>query len=449
MNRVRDARAQLSFALAIALAALLFRESARTIEAGGAALAAWSALAIVWLAARRKAPPAGAQLAAFTIAIVLGALLFDHREYARRILAVIVTWAPLLLVVYAASLARKWREVLLAAVSTAIACGALSLAGPSLLKMKLRDYNLDIDHRHKPFDENLKTNEDGVACPLSPRDFNAGDYNIIFLGDSFTLGKSVAHPFPQLVGEELARRYPDARVRSVNFGWTSSSPVLQVRQLLDIGAKYKPKLVVQAFDMTDFHDDIKYTRWFRKRGVDKTADITIFEVAWTVFNRALGVSDVRRWLRAELRFAAPPVEDELREPDHRFFALEQPYEQIEPLLDVSWQAILKTRAAAKSLGADYVLFILPRYQQFNRNESPHDWEKKDFPSSDRYVLEPFRYFADKAKTVDFPIHGLRDAFKNSGVFPVCLDGDPHWIQAGHDVATRAIVDAIVKDGFLH
>ena len=75
------------------------------------------------------------------------------------------------------------------------------------------------------------------------------------------------------------------------------------------------------------------------------------------------------------------------------------------------------RSPTRELGARYVLFVMPRYQQYNRAEAPGDPEKREFPESDQYVLEPFRWFEKQARTVSFPIHSLLDAFRRSGVFP--------------------------------
>ena len=40
--------------------------------------------------------------------------------------------------------------------------------------------------------------------------------------------------------------------------WVSSSPLLNLRLLRDVGHKYRPDLVVYSLDMTDFRDDLHY-----------------------------------------------------------------------------------------------------------------------------------------------------------------------------------------------
>jgi len=147
-----------------------------------------------------------------------------------------------------------------------------------------------------------------------------------------------------------------------------------------------------------------------------------------------------------LRGAARRGREGLDRPRPRYFALEQPLEETEPFLQTSWDAILDTRAVAQKLGAEYVLFILPRYQQFNRRESPFDWERDEWPAADDYILEPFRYFARQAATAPFPIHSLLEPFRDSGIYPVCFKHDPPWNQAGHEIAARAITDHLVRDG---
>jgi len=343
--------------------------------------------------------------------------------------------------------ARRRREIVLLLSASALAIGLLWLAGPALLRHIVPSYNMNIDHRLKPFDKTLGTNEDGILSPLTVHDFRPEDFNIIVLGDSFTQGTRVHYPSPSLVESSLTARFPARRIRVANFGWMSSSPVLQVRQLLDIGAKCTPKLVVQCFDMTDFHDDLKYTHWFRGRGVEPV-QISIFHVASTAVSRTLGVRDYRAWLRSQVRWGEPDRWDADRDRARpRYFAVGESLQRTAPLLQTSWEAILATRAVAQKLGAKYVLLVLPRYQQFNPRESPRDWER-DWPTWDQYIYEPFEYFRRQAATAPFPIHSLLEAFQTSGAFPVCFTDDPHWNAAGHHVAARAITEFLVQDGLL-
>jgi hypothetical protein len=161
----------------------------------------------------------------------------------------------------------------------------------------------------------------------------------------------------------------------------------------------------------------------------------------------LGDDDYVRWVRE--RAAWPPLRpapDPI--PAERFFALFRPLRETEPLLERSWQAIRETEQVARELGARYVLVISPRYEQYDRKEGPADPERRSFPASDEYVLEPFRFFAERATTVAFPVHSLLEDFQHAGTFPLCLHNDPHWNPAGNRVAAEAIARDLLNDGVL-
>src|SRR5690606_34977531 len=92
---------------------------------------------------------------------------------------------------------------------------------------------------------------------------------LVFLGDSFTFGYDLEpeETFVHRVETLLGGAYPGIPVRTANFGWTSSSPLLQHRRLLSIGEKYNPDVVVLCVDMTDFGDDILYANMLEQRGI--------------------------------------------------------------------------------------------------------------------------------------------------------------------------------------
>jgi len=234
-------------------------------------------------------------------------------------------------------------------------------------------------------------------------------------------------------------------VRVANFGWVSSSPVLQERQLRDIGAKYKPDLVLQAFDMTDFHDDLVARERLARVGTGG-GDVSIFRAFAVGASLALGVEDYGQWLRERYRGARPEAAAAV--PASRYFFLFQPPEASEPYFAPSWQAILETARRAREMGARYALFILPRYQQYDPRESPRDPERRVFPDDAPGRLVPFAYFARQAPAAGFPVHSLREDFLADPAFPKCRSDDPHWNAEGNRIAAEAIERDLVADGLV-
>src|SRR5262249_12872070 len=77
--------------------------------------------------------------------------------------------------------------------------------------------------------------------------------------------------------------------------------VLQARQLRDLGAKYAPRLVVQAFDMTDFHDDLVARERLARMRAGGGGEASIFRAFGVGASLALGVEDYGEWLGERLR----------------------------------------------------------------------------------------------------------------------------------------------------
>ena len=129
-----------------------------------------------------------------------------------------------------------------------------------------RVYDLTVDHRMRPDQDEI--NEDGIRFRGSSAEIEEADYVVLFLGDSFTQGVLLDYPeaYPYVFEQLATAGTCSARLRAINFGWTSSSPLLSLRLLQDIGQKYKPDLIVYSLDMTDFHDDLRYEVLLRQGG---------------------------------------------------------------------------------------------------------------------------------------------------------------------------------------
>jgi hypothetical protein len=447
--------AALSALAAAGLACLLFTNAGRLLAELGRVAVLW--LPMLALASRRaRSPLAGPGLAVRGIAMALagfvtaafaaGLLTDNPGRLARHAAQFLTVWVPLLGVLVLVRMAPRWRELLTLAVSAGVCLAAVWIAGPILMRRVIVPrYTLGVDHRPRPHTGGA--NEDGVSSRLAPSDFRSEDFNVICLGDSFTANPHLQEEvrWPSRLERLLQARAPGRRVRVANFGWVSSSPVLQLRQLREIGAKYKPALVVQAFDMTDFHDDLVARERLARVGAEG-GEASIFRAFGVAASLALGVEDYGQWLRERYRWAhaetAPAV------PGPRYFFLFQPPEVSEPYFRASWQAILGTERRAREMGARYALFVLPRYQQYDPRESPRDPERRVFPVDAEGRLVPFAYFARQARTAGFPVHSLREDFLADPAFPKCRSDDPHWNAEGNRVAAEAIERHLRDDGLV-
>jgi len=288
----------------------------------------------------------------------------------------------------------------------------------------------DVDHRMPPNDPGVPTNEDGIRSSRPARAFAAPGRNVVILGDSFLYGYKL--PFEQsvpfLVERRLQERFPETPVRVANFAWTSSSPLLALRLLRDIGAKYRPELIVQCVDMTDFHDDIKYAAMLRRQGIYRYYDRV--PLALTAL-KTVSPGAFRRLHSWSLGGALPAKV---------FFASRAPLAETRPQLAPLVENLRALDRWAKAHGARFAVVVVPRNYQYSARESPRSWERKAYEPLGPYALEPFRFFSELSAegTLGFPVYSLLPAFQQTKVFPTCFVDDPHWNPEGARVAAEAL-----------
>ncbi len=448
--------AQLGALLLAVIGALALFTNRAELSAQLGALALWwlpigGALALSALHPRLRRPATVAE--AGLLGLLLALLLQrPGQEGFRLLIQPALIWIPLASLAAVPWLLRRWRQVLLALGGLGLALLALAAAGPLLVaRFAMPLYNLDLDHRPKP--QQGWRNAHGVSPDVAPGDYREEDFVILFLGDSFTEGLYLddwRDAFPFQVETLLRAAHPQAGVRVVNFGWTGSSPVLQERQLEELGAAYRPDLVVQAFDMTDFHDDLRYAEQLAEKGMDPELDLTIFRTIGVWFSWSLGLSSYGDWLAERLPWSA--AEDPAATPSMglaRFFPVDMPLPAARRYMALSWTVTERIASTADGLGADYALVVLPRYQQFDPEECPEDWEAQGFSNAgDRFLDQPFEWFEERAGEADFPVWPLLDAFRADPRRPKCFPDDPHYNETGHRVAAEAISERILALGLI-
>ncbi len=321
--------------------------------------------------------------------------------------------------------------IVMVSLSTALAIAVMELAGRFLFNESVR-LILDPDHRMDP---NLRpgpespvdfTNVDGIRSLVEPEDVEDEDVNIIVLGDSFVFGYLQPHDeaLPHILQSLARSHFPGRDINIFNFGWITSSPLLSLRLLQDVGHKYKPDTVLLLMDVSsDFHDDLKYQAWLDS----PVREIVPF--SYLAIRNATGVTAPKfsEWLFGW--------------PFDRFFVVNQPIARSEPYLQFSMSVVDQIHDYAENeLGSRFVLFALPRGFMFSTTESPNNWEAGRYTPLGDYVLEPFLFLEDRADSLEYPYRSLLPAFKDTEVFPTSFDDDPHWNDAGTELAARAVFD---------
>ena len=308
-----------------------------------------------------------------------------------------------------------------------VAVATLEITGQALLRDRLYVVD-DVDHRLRAGSA-PDLNSDGIRSARAPEEFAPGGFNIIFLGDSFVYGDRLASTeaipavFEQIIRRELGRE----DIQVANFGWPSSSPLLSLRLLRDIGKKYHPRLVLLAVDMTDFSDDIKYRRLLSRHGVYRL--LPHIPITFLSVRRAVSLIPALGGVHERV-FGFPP---------RRFFITDRPlaatrqhFKHIQENIDEIF------RFTTNDLGARFVLFVFPRTYQYSRREAPSNWEAPEYEPLGRYAEEPFRYFEELAGRAPYPVYSLLEDFRRTDVFPTAFDDDPHWNADGARVAAEAV-----------
>ena len=313
---------------------------------------------------------------------------------------------------------------------------ALEIATPLIFGKWWSSINIVGNPDHRMTREQYQDlNSDSIRSAVEPSAVRDEDFNIIVLGDSFVygmwLGRQDTLPFRL---EELAHKADYNNVHVFNYGWISSSPYLSLRLLKEIGKKYKPDLVIEVVDMTDFWDDTFYRRAAERRG--------FFEIAHWIPATSMMLG---KWGREVVKadwFTKPLWGT----PWQRYFPMERPLSETRPYLDELTSNLDETnRYVTDELHTKFVTFIMPRSVQYSKTETPND-HSDEYTRLGPWSLEPFRYFAEVAPSKPYPIISLLEDFRHTKEFPLTMDHDPHHTSLGNKVSARFIWQHLQQQG---
>jgi hypothetical protein len=337
---------------------------------------------------------------------------------------------------------------------TAVVVAALALIVPKLFERAItsrvaRLHDLSVDHRPRPGGE---INVDRLRFQGTAEDLADEDFVVLFLGDSFTFGETLDYDqaYPYAFERIVSGFRCTARVRSVNGGWVSSSPLLALRLLREIGPRYRPDLIVYSLDMTDFHDDLLYEQRLREGG-DLEIDVgaALLQLAVRVLPGL--ASQAPRLEEMESLFRSRSEEEkEVPVPRDRFFVTAQPLKESVDSIErgVVRNLAALNRLATETLGARMALVVYPRAYQYSLREAPRSWEAHRYEPLGPWVREPFRYFEEHADRLPYPVLSALPAFEASDRFPLFREDDPHWNEAGATLMADTVAQWAARVGLI-
>ncbi len=335
---------------------------------------------------------------------------------------------------------RKWQFIAMAAVFFLFLLWLTKATITFLLASQhWVDLVNDIDHRMSANDKKFHTNSDGIRSGREATSIKNNDFNIIFLGDSFVYGfllQTQMAPPRQL--EKIARkRFNNKNINVWNFGWTSSSPILSLRLLQDLGDKYQPDLVIIALDMSDYRDDYFYRQMIAGEGIYGTAKK--HPRSTYLYKQFLDkVDGSTGWHKDVFGYSG----------GGGYFVAREPLEENRHLFDAIYDSLNQIyQHTQNELDVPFVVFIPPRHWQYTDKESPNTWEAGGFDAMGPYALENYRYFDEKRATTPYPLISLLEDFQNTDVFPTTFDKDSHWNKHGARFAAERVFFHLLENGY--
>lgn len=337
-----------------------------------------------------------------------------------------------LLVYFRQKPSRLLYALVLLAATAAILYGLLSLSFQAEVFAKLV---ADPDHRMQRDDRHFSgLNSDNIRSAHEADTIHPEDFNIIFLGDSFIYGFLMAPELspPVQLEKILREKYQRNDINVINFGWTSSSPILSYRLLQELGAEYKPDLVLLALDMSDYRDEWFYKSVLQQRGI---------------YRYVVQYPRSCYYLKKLLEWLEPVTDLHTRLFGYSgaggYFVARQPLEKSLNLFDDIHDTLLQIdRYSRDTLHAPFLVLLPPRHWQYTDRESPDSWENGGFDPMGPYALENYRYFAGKQASTPFPMVPLLEDFRQADRFPLNFREDSHWNKHGARFFAEKVAEKI-------
>src|SRR3989338_553025 len=321
-----------------------------------------------------------------------------------------------------------------------------------------------------------KHNSLGLRSPEIKIEKSQDTFRILFLGDSFVQGYGVEEEesFPRLLEKELNTKFGGKpKVEVVNAGVPNYSPLIEYLYLKNEGLKLSPDLVILEFDLTDFSNDLVYSRevnyaereeplGFMKKDNPEVKDQEVITKPASTEEMSSSKllpflpgdlkrffydsSAIYRWISSQLKIMlGQPLAD--AEPDslENFYTIVKDDTSSDEKL---WEQPRKNISLIRSLLADKSIpFVVSAHphavlvdgKEWNNGRLLHGLERGEV-YSDRY----FSQLANFLYSQNIPFISLLDYFRQTSLRPLYFPFDGHFNTNGHKVAANGIMKELEK-----
>lgn len=302
-------------------------------------------------------------------------------------------------------------------------------------------------------------------------------YRILILGDSFTegYGMDIEHTFSKRLEEFLNTKPPNEGMKYevINFGCAGYCPMLEYLLLKEKGLLLDPDLVILLLDLSDFHDDIRFTKsaQFDKdgrpiavpSGGPSIAETTLKEMRFDYF--LLRHSVFYTYLRLRIKKTlSPDTKEELKikfgDPmtDKFWMFRDQIYlyddkgeehsivENTESnrlqVMRFTFSYLSMINSLLKQHGSEFILVFFPYGQQIGADEWSvgrefYGFEKGETYSDFKFYETTLRKDLDKDSISSISLY---ESLKNATLKPLFFEIDGHFNANGHEVVASALYE---------
>ena len=325
-----------------------------------------------------------------------------------------------------------------------------------------RTYSLKPDQithlRYNQYDYYIRTNSFGLNSPeIAVERPTPSTFRILVLGDAFTMpeGMDYQASYPAQLERLLADQNSSRNVQVINAGVTGYGPLEQYPQLQELGAVFKPDLVIYQFFVNEF-EEVSFSREERLHGIgftdgDESRQAALFKTSQLFAHWRRLPERIKEWMtrkpshgryvRSLLSF--------YRIGDNRYERGENPYYQPENI-----ERLRHTLSAMKRFcdenNAALILYYVPAAVAVSQTKDIFylPWDQD---ISDRSVYDFSKPFVELSKITTewkIPLFDLTAALRASVQQPAYFPDSWHWNQWGHQAAAQAIAKSLQQMGFL-